>query len=69
MTADGLREILDRFHVALQGIEEWAENARAMNERHPKANVDLHGIWCDLNRECVSMRQAERRIITATQKA
>lgn len=64
MTSDQFRKILDRFHEHLTAADTWA------SEADRKAGytlgeipwcTELHGVWCDLNRECALMKDAERR--------
>lgn len=70
MTAYELRAILDRFHKALRQIEDWAENHRRKDkgEPHPEANVELHRVWCALDRECKLMRAVRTSEMKRIQK-
>lgn len=61
MTADEFRKMLDRFHEALERASMWAANRSVDCDDQTAGFLELHGVWCDLNRECSLMKDAERR--------
>lgn len=61
MTADELRKIVDRFHVALEDADKWACDRISPGGTRTEWSIDLHAIWCDLSRACALMKDGERR--------
>lgn len=63
MTADEFRKILDRFHKALCDQEGWVIERLGNDGDAPDSYLELDRIWCDLNRHCGLMKEAERRML------